>query len=142
MSIAALTHAHLTDGKRPLKKLTNIKDVKRYLNVATIASDGFLVVKRNELLVPTRTCVIVLRQILDGLLPALQVHLSSPSSHQLKMVTQRYLSFCPLLDKTVDRTTTSCYHCASLSTVPITVVQQSTLSPPETVGISFAADVI
>ena len=39
------THAHLTQGTRPFKKLTNIKDVKRYLNVATIASDGLLVVK-------------------------------------------------------------------------------------------------
>ena len=29
------------------KKLTNNKDVKRYLNVATIASDGPLLVKRN-----------------------------------------------------------------------------------------------
>ena len=28
------THAHLTQGTRPSKKLTNIKDVKRYLNVA------------------------------------------------------------------------------------------------------------
>ena len=42
------THAHLTQGTRPSKKLNNIKDVKRYLNIATIASDGLLVVKRNE----------------------------------------------------------------------------------------------
>ena len=28
------THAHLTQGARPSKKLTNIKDVKRYLSVA------------------------------------------------------------------------------------------------------------
>ena len=28
------THAHLTEGARPSKKLTNIKDVKRYLNIA------------------------------------------------------------------------------------------------------------
>ena len=53
------THAHLTQGKSPSKKLTNIKDVKRYLNVATIASDGLLVVKRNTPLVPTRECIIV-----------------------------------------------------------------------------------
>jgi len=31
------THAHLTQGTCPSKKLTNIKDVKRYHNVTTIA---------------------------------------------------------------------------------------------------------
>ena len=41
------THAHLTQGTRLFKKLTNNKDVKRHLNVATIASDGSLLVKRN-----------------------------------------------------------------------------------------------
>ena len=34
------THAHLQQGTRPSKKLTNIKDVKRYLNALTIAKDG------------------------------------------------------------------------------------------------------
>lgn len=79
-----------------------MKDVKLYLNVATIASDGSLVVKRNEPLVPTRECIIVPRQVLDGLLSALHVHLSHPSSHQLKLVTQRYL-FALDKDIAVDR---------------------------------------
>ena len=34
------TYAHLIQATRPSKKLTNIKDVKRYRNVATIASYG------------------------------------------------------------------------------------------------------
>ena len=131
------THAHLTQGTCPSKKLTNIKDVKRYLNVTTNASHGLLVVKRTEPIVPTRECIIVARQVLDGLLPALHVHLS----HQLKMVTQRYL-FALDMNKAVDRVTTSCHHCASLRTVPTTVVKQSSDPPPETVGISFAAGVI
>ena len=135
------SHTHPTQGTRPSKKLTNIKDVKRYLNVATIASDGLLAVKRNEPLVPTRECIIVPCQVLDGLLSSLHVHLSHPSSHQLKMVTQRYL-FALDMDKAVDHVTSSCHHCASLSTVSTTVVKQSTNPPPETVGISFAADVI
>ena len=46
------------------------------------------------------------------------------------------------MDKAVDRVTTSSHQCASLRTVPTTVVKQSTNPPPETVGISFAADVI
>ena len=48
------TRAHLLQGTRPSKKLTNVTDVKRYLLVATIAKDGLLVVNRNEphLLIP------------------------------------------------------------------------------------------
>jgi len=57
------------------------------------------------------------------------------------MVTQRYL-FALYLDNAIDRVTTSSYHCASLRAVPTTVLQQFTNPPPETVGISFAADVI
>ena len=115
--------------------MTNIKDVKRYLNIATIASDGLLLVKSNEPLLPTQECIIVPRQVLDGLLPALHVHLSHPLIHQLKMVNLN-------MDKAVDRVITSCHHCASLRTVPTTVVKQSTNPPRETEGISFAAGVI
>ena len=34
------TVAHLRQGMHPAKKLTNIRDVKRYLNVSTLATDG------------------------------------------------------------------------------------------------------
>ena len=110
--------------------MTNIKDVKRYLNVATIASDGLLVVKRNEPLVPTRECIIVPRQVLDNLLSALHFYLS----HQL-MLTQRYL-FAVVIDNAVDRVTTSYKPRALLRTAPTTVIKQSTNLPPETVGIN------
>ena len=46
------THAHLKQRTRPSKKLTNIKDVKRYLNVASIAKDGLLVVRHCDPLSP------------------------------------------------------------------------------------------
>ena len=70
------THSHLIQGTRPSKKVTNAKDVKRYLNVATIARDGLLVVKRNDPLSPTRECIIVPRNVLDGLVTALHIQLS------------------------------------------------------------------
>ena len=69
------THAHLAQGTRPSKKLTNIKDVKRYSQVASIADDGLLVVQRHDPLSPTRECIIVPRQALDGLLTALHIQL-------------------------------------------------------------------
>ena len=40
------TNVHLRQGTQPSKKLTNAKDVKRFLNVATVAQDGLLVVCR------------------------------------------------------------------------------------------------
>ena len=46
------TRAHLHQGTRPSKKLTNIRDVKRYLNATTIAKGGLIVVCRNEPLAP------------------------------------------------------------------------------------------
>ena len=39
-------YAHLSQGTRPSRKDTNIRNVKRYLQCVTIASDGLLVVKR------------------------------------------------------------------------------------------------
>jgi hypothetical protein len=76
------TRAHLKQGTRPSKKLTNIRDVKRYLNVITIARDGLLVVKHNEPLAPSKERIVVPRQVLDGLLTSLHVQLSHPTCHQ------------------------------------------------------------
>ena len=42
------THAHLSQGTRPSKKATNIKDIKCYLQVETIASDGLIVVHKTD----------------------------------------------------------------------------------------------
>ena len=113
------THAHLVQGTRPSKKLTNIKDVKRYLLVASVADDGLLVVRRHEPLSPSRECIIVPRQALDGLLTALHIQLSHPSCHQLKMVVKRYL-YALDLDKAVAR----------VSLMGATPVQQSAALPP------------
>ena len=135
------THAHLAQGTRPSKKLTNVKDVKRYLNVATIAKDGLLVVKRNEPFAPSRECIIVPRQVLDGLLTALHIQLSHPSSHQLKLVTKRYL-FALDMDKAIDCVTKSCTRCSALSQTPQARIEQSSCEPPVAVGVSFAADVL
>lgn len=135
------THAHLTQGTRPSRKLTNIRDVKRYLNVATIAADGLLVVKRDDPFSPARECIIVPRQVLDGLLTALHIQLAHPTCHQLKTVVRRYL-YALDLDKAVERVSERCHPCATLRRTPKVRVEQSTSSPPEAVGVSFAADVL
>ena len=135
------THAHLKQGTRPSKKITNAKDVKRYLNVASIARDGMLVVRRNDPLSPSRECIIVPRMVLNGLVTALHIQLDHTSAHQLKQVMRRYL-FALDLDRAIETTSHSCHHCASLINTPTMTVPQSTSDPPEVVGISYAADII
>ena len=44
-------------------KTINIKDVKMYLSVASIARDGMLIVRRNDPLVPSTELIIVPRSV-------------------------------------------------------------------------------
>ena len=123
------THAHLLQGTRPSKKLTNIRDVKRYLRVATIARDGLLVVRREQALLSPRECIIVPRSVLDGLLTSLHLQLDHPTNHQLKTVVNRHF-FALDMDSSITRVTDSCHQCASLRNAPHTVVPQTTSEPP------------
>ena len=97
-----MTHAQLTQGTRPTRKLTNIRDIKRYLRVATIANNGLLVVKRTDALASPRECVIVPRQILDGLILALHIKLNHPTAHQLKTIFHRFV-YALGMDRTIDQ---------------------------------------
>ena len=135
------THAHLIQGTRPSRKLNNIKDVKRYLQVASVATDGLLVMQRHEPLSPSQECIIVPRQALHGLLTALHIQLSHPTTHQLKVVVKRYL-YALDMDKTIARVCYGCQSCAALRQTPIARIEQSTAPPNEAVGQSFAAVLI
>ena len=134
-------HAHLKQGTRPSKKLTNVRDVKRYLNCTSIAKDGVLVVKRSLPFVPVIEAIVVPRSVLDGLLTALRIKLNHPSRHQFQMVLQRQF-FALDMNDAISRVTSACHTCASLLSFPPSLVSQSSDDPPEVVGVSFAADVI
>ena len=133
-------HAHLNQGTRPSKKLTNIRDVKRYLTSVYIASDGLLVVKRTQQLVPVAEAIVVPRSVLDGLLTALHIKLNHPSRHQFQMLLQRQF-FVLDMNNAISRVTSACQTCTSLKSFPSSLVKQSSDDPPEVVGVSFAADV-
>jgi hypothetical protein len=135
------TRAHLRQGTRPSKKLTNVRDVKRYLNAATLSKDGLLVVKRDVPFAPSRECIIVPRQVLDGLLTSLHLTLDHPSCHQMKSVVHRFF-YALDMDKSIESITSGCHRCVSLRKVPHVVQEQSTCDPPEAIGNLFAADVI
>ena len=135
------THAHLSQGTHPSKKATNIKDIKCYLQVATITSDGLIVVHKTDPFSPARECVIVPRSVFPGLVTALHIKLNHPSPHQLKQVIRCYF-FALDLDSYVDEVYSACHHCASLHSFPKPLVKQSTSDLPPSVGTTFAADII
>ena len=134
-------HSHLKQGTRPSKKLTKIKDVKRYLQSATISKDGLLIVKQSEPFSTDREQIIVPRTVLNGLLTALHVKLDHPTKHQLDLAVRRHF-FALDLTKAVELVTESCHTCASIKKLPKTLVKQSSEDPPESVGMTFAADVM
>ena len=102
------TKAHLKQGTRPSKKITNAKDVKRYLNTVTLAKDGLLVVKHNTPFNPSTERIVIPREILDGFVMSLHLQLDHPSTHQLKTVMHRYF-FALDMDSTVARMTEHCH---------------------------------
>ena len=135
------THAHLKQGTRPSKKTTNIKDVKRYLSVESIARDGMLDVRRNDPLVPSTEIIIVPRSVLHGLVTALHTKLDHPSRHQLELVMERHF-YALDLTKAIERMYNSCHTCLSLHKFPDSLVKQNSEDPPESIGVSFTADIL
>ena len=64
--------------------------MKRYINVATIAKDGLLVVRRTTPLASSTDLIIIPRSVIDGLATAIHIKLDHPSKHQLKLVMKRH----------------------------------------------------
>ena len=134
-------HAFLKQGTRPTKKATDIKDTKRYLHVVTLANDGLVVFREELPFHLSRDRIVVPRAVLDGFLTALHVRFDHPSQNQLKKVFNRYF-YALDIDKSVGLISANCHHCLSLRSFPTTMTPQTSEPPPDTIGVSFAADVI
>ena len=135
------THAHLKQGTLPSKKVTNAKDVKRYLAVASIARDGLLVVPRSDPPQHASDLIIVPRSVIDGLVTAMHLRLNHPSKHQLLQVMKRHFYTLDMASA-IDHACDTCHLCCSLQKFPDKLIEQSSEDPPESVGLSFAADVL
>ena len=133
--------AHLKQGTRPSKKIRNIRDVRRYLNVATLSRDGVMVVCQDKPLTMRQELIVVPREVLHGLLTALHVNLCHPTSCQLKASVQRYF-YALDLTQSIELVTSGCHQCSALKKTPHFAVEQSTGDPPEALGAMFAADVL
>ena len=132
--------AHLSQGTRPSRKQTDIRDVKRYLQVASVARDGLLVVRRDDPFSPVRECIIVPRGVVPGLLCALHLKFEHPTRHQLKLLFSRYF-YALDLDAHLTALYDGCHACAALKRLPPPLVESST-TPASAVGVSYAADVM
>ena len=115
--------------------------MKRYLNVASIAKDGLLVVPRTDPLSPITELIVVPRSALDTLITALHVRLDHPTAHQLNLAMKRHF-YALDMTKAIDRVRDTCHTCASLRNLPQHLLNQTTNDSPAVVGISFAADVL
>ena len=134
-------HPLLKQGTRPSTKSTNVKDIQRYLNVASISRHGLVVVKKDEPFCLSRECIVITRSRIDGLLTALHIKLNHLSQHQLKQVVLGYF-YALDLDKALGQCSHTCRTCAPLKKIPSCLTQQSTSHPPAAFAISFAADVL
>jgi len=134
-------HAHLQQGTRPSKKMTKIREVKRYLQVATVARDGLLVVRENVPFQGTCERIIIPASLVHGLLTALHIQFDHPTAYQMKRVCERYY-FAINLEKFVNEVTDACDVCGALQSVPRHMISQSSSEPPAGVGVSFAVDVM
>ena len=134
------THSHLSQGTRPSKKATKIIDVKRYLKDVVIAADGLLVFRDHQPFQPPRERLVVPRSVLAGLLTALHIRFSHPSKYQMKRLFSRYF-FALDVDKAIALVSSSCHICESVKSIPKHFQPQSSEDAPQSIGISFAADV-
>ena len=134
-------HAHLSQGTRPAKKKRNIKDLKRYLQIVTIDSNGLLVVKKDDPLVGPKSLIVVPSQLLPGLLTALHIYFNHPTKHQLSKVFGRYY-FGLNLDAVATNVLNSCETCNALKKLPKEVILQSSTPSADQPGQLFSADVV
>ena len=134
-------HAHLHQGTRPSKKMTQIRNIKRYLHVAVIARDGLLVVRETLPFQGVCERIIVPSTVIHGLLTAVHLQFNHPSTYQIKRLTERYF-FAINLDKVCSEVTEACHTCNFLKTIPLHMIKQSSTSPPDQIGTVFSLDVL
>ena len=108
---------------------------------ASIAKNGLLIVKRNVPFHPAQECIVVPRNVLDGLLMSIHIALDHPTIHQLKKVINRFF-FALDMDKAIDSVTNTCHQCTALKSTPSFKPEHTSSQPPEKIGYLFAADVL
>lgn len=134
-------YAHLTQGTRPGKKATKVRNLKRYLQVCSIGKDGMLVVRKQRPFAPSLDLTVIPTHILPGLLSALHLRLQHPTKLQLAKVFHRYF-YALDSDQCIDTVTGQCPQCASIAKLPRELEEFTTSGDPPELGSNFACDVL
>lgn len=135
------TYAHLTQGTRPSRKARNLKNLRRYLNVASVDDQGLIIVYKQDPGFPRRSLIVVPVDLLPGIITALHLHFQHASKHQLKLLFNRYF-FAIKSEDVIHRIVDQCVLCNSVKAVPSEIFKQSlTISKPRP-GQVFFADIL
>ena len=134
-------HTYMVNGTRPSKKVKHIADVRRYLEVCTLNSDGLIVHRKSDPYMLQRELVVVPEDILQGLLTALHLYFKHATVLQLKKVFHRYF-FALNVQTSLQSVVDSCMQCTALKKLPKEMFTQTASPSAGTPGQSFAADVI
>ena len=133
-------NAHFTQGTHPSKKTKHVKDLQRYLQVATLNERGLLIVRKSDPFCLQRELIVVPCDMLPGLITALHICVQHPTKHQLSSLFQRYFyGLC--IDIVISEVTNNCHQCNSLKNLTREVFEQSSSKSPECLGKQFAADI-
>lgn len=134
------TKEYLREGINPSRKKGK-SDIFRYLNCASIANDGMLIVKRSDPFQKSVERIVIPRKIAPGLVTALHLELSHPSTYQLEQVFSRAF-FTLDMHSTISKVGNNCHTCASLKSMPSLFKKQSTSPTIHTVGSNMSADIL
>ena len=136
------TYAHLSQGTRPCKKDTRVKDIRLYLGSVSLSKDGLIVVKKATPFTREQELIVIPRALLDGVLTALHLRMLHPSKTQMMKAFHRYF-YALDADVHIQSITSSCPQCAALARLPREVVEYTTSpDPPKSPGTTFACDVM
>ena len=114
--ILKTVYAHLTQGTRPQKKFRNMRELKRYLQVASVNDRGTLIVNKSSAFVQSNL-IVVPHIILDGLISAMYLQFGDPSGSQLNQVFDRYF-YAIRSSVAIKELTDNCDLCNSLKKLP------------------------
>ena len=135
------TYAHLTQGTRPSRKSKNLKDLRRFLLVATVNTQGLLVVKKMNPFIGEQDLIIVPSAILPGLITAIHIYFQHSTKHQTSKLFSRYF-YGVNSDTVITNIVNACDTCNALKNIPSEIFEQSSNPSPSMPGSVYSADVI
>ena len=135
------TFAYLRAGTRPSRKSRGLRNVKRYLNLATIDTNGLLIVSKPDPHLHLRRLIVVPRDILPGILHALHLFFTHCTESQMLKLFNRYF-YAIGSDAVIKSVVENCHQCSALKKVPKEMFEQTSSASPTSIGQQFAADVI